>query len=385
MDLIPRIFQCPDDSFFLFGPRGTGKSTFLLNHYPGALYIDLLSPENYRKYLARPEQLTEILSGNPNKKIIVIDEIQKVPELLSVIHQEIEKKSTRQFILTGSSSRKLRRGGSNLLGGRALNKSFHPFMACELKKKFSLEKALKQGTIPLFMTAKSPTETLDGYLTLYLKEEVVAEGMVRKIPDFARFLEVISFSQASQLNMSEVAREAHVHRKVVESYVQILEELLIAFRLPVFRKRAKRAVVSHPKFFYFDCGVYKTIRPKGPLDEPEKIGGVTLETLVASHLRAYCDYRKNEKLSLYYWRTRAGSEVDFILYGERQFLAFKVKNSKRIRSENLRGLKAFLDDFPQAKTIFLYRGEERLKKDGIFCLPVEDFLLNLNPNNTFRI
>ncbi len=374
-----RFFKAPADSFFIFGPRGTGKSTWLTNTYPDAYVIDLLDDEVYRNYIAHPERIKQVVKANPDTKCIVVDEVQKAPTLLDGIHRLIEGDKQLQFILTGSSARKLRQGGVNLLAGRALLTHFHPFMAAELKENFSLETALQNGLIPLVVSANDPVHTLSTYITLYLKEEVKEEGLVRDIGSFARFLEAMSFSHGSVLNLSNIARECQVSRKIVENYLSILEDLLIGYKLPVFAKRAKRAMTAQPKFYLFDAGVYHQLRPKGPLDSPDEVGGMALEGLVLQHLKAWCDYTDSQ-VACYFWRTRGGSEVDFVVYGEHHFHAIEVKNAQQIHPKSLRSLKAFLSDYPSVKATLLYRGSERLMIDGILCRPVEEFLLELEPN-----
>ena len=381
MDNVGRFFKTPPDSFFLFGPRGTGKSTLLKENFPDALFVDLLDPYSYRTYVSHPEQLRVLVEGNPGISRFVIDEIQKAPSLLDVVHQLIEEKSRRpaQFILTGSSSRKLRRAGVNLLAGRVLLKTLHPFLAAELGRRFNLEQSLRLGLLPLVLAAKQPEETLKSYVSLYLREEVQAEGLVRNIGSFARFLEAMSFSHASLLNTSEVARECQVGRKAVEGFVEILEDLLLGFRLKVFTRKAKRRLVQHPKFYYMDAGIFRSLRPKGPLDVPEEISGASLEGLVAQQLRAWIAYGQKDR-ELFFWRTKSGVEVDFIVYGQDTFLAIEVKSSRRAYSKDVRPLKSFLEDYPQAKACLLYGGRDRLLVDGIPCLPCGEFLPRLVPD-----
>ncbi len=375
---VPRFFEAPSTHFFLFGPRGTGKSTWLRQAYPDALWLDLLRPEVHRQYAARPERLRELIAGNPERPVVVIDEVQKAPVLLDVVHDLIERRSGPRFVLTGSSSRKLKREGVDLLAGRALVRSLHPFLAAELGERFDLDRALRLGLVPLVLGSPEPEETLKSYVALYLREEVQMEGLVRRFDSFARFLEAVSFSHASILNVSEVARECQVSRKTVEGYLEILEDLLLAVRIPVFTKRAQRSLSSHPKFFWFDAGAFAAMRPAGPLDRPEEIGGAALEGLVAQHLRAWIDY-SGEDASLSFWRTRSGSEVDFVVYGRGGFWALEVKHSGTIRPGDLRGLKAFREDYPEAELRLLYRGEETREVDGILCLPCEVFLKGLIP------
>ena len=377
MEFIGRFFRVPDRSCFVFGPRGTGKSTWLRERIPDALFVDLLDPSTHRSLSARPERLRELLAGAPGKETVVIDEIQRVPELLTVVHAVMETPSPPRFILTGSSARKLRRGGVDLLGGRAVQRTLHPFMAAELPA-FDLPRALRFGLVPLVVGASDPGEVLAGYASLYLDQEVRAEGLTRNVGSFTRFLEAISFSHGAQLNVSAVARECEVERKVVAGYVGILGDLLLSFRLPVFRKRAKRATVTHDKLYLFDAGVFRSLRPKGPLDRPEEIDGQALEGLVAQHLRAWAAYSSHD-VDLFFWRTRAGAEVDFVVYGETGVQAFEIKNAARVHSTDLRSLRAFRDDYPEAETAALYRGRERLRTNGVWCLPVEEFLRRMVP------
>jgi len=378
VELVSRFFEIPDQSCFLFGPRGTGKSTWLRNRLPDALFLDLLDPALHRSLDARPERLRELLAGSPRTGSVIIHEIQRIPELLTVVHALMEEPSPPRFILTGSSARKLRRGGVDLLGGRAVRRTMHPFMAAELPA-FDLGRALETGLLPLVMAASDPADVLSAYASLYLEQEVRAEGLTRNVGNFARFLEAVSFSHGAQLNVSAVARECEVERKVVAGYVGILEDLLLAFRLPVFRKRAKRATVTQEKIYLFDAGVFRSLRPRGPLDRADEIAGQALEGLVAQHLRAWIAYSRHDA-EVFFWRTRGGTEVDFVVYGEPGLQAFEVKNAMRVHSGDLRPLRAFRKDYPEAETALLYRGRERLRIDGIWCLPVQEFLRGIRPD-----
>lgn len=379
MEMIDRFFRPPNSSYFLFGPRGTGKSVFTQWRYPAALRLDLLEPDVHREYAARPERLRERLAAEPKVRQVVIDEVQRVPELLSVVHALIETRRGLQFILTGSSARKLRRTGVDLMAGRAVLRTLHPLMAAELGRRFSLATALRQGLVPLVFAAAQPGDVLKSYASLYLREEVQMEGLVRNIGAFSRFLEVASFSHGQPVNVSNVARECQVERKTVEGYLEVLEDLLLAFRVPVFTRRAKRELSAHPKLFLFDAGVYRSLRPSGPLDRPEEMEGAALEGLVAQHLRAWIAYRNGGE-SLHFWRTRSGVEVDFVVYGPETLAAIEVKRTARVRPEDLRGLQAFGVDYPQSQRLLLYCGKERLKINDVLCLPVEGFLLALHPD-----
>ncbi|MGH7495372.1 MAG: ATP-binding protein [bacterium] len=376
---IPRFFQAPPQSFFLFGPRGTGKSTFLKHHYPDMLWVDLLKPDVYRTYVARPERIIELVRGNPDKKIIVVDEVQKAPDILSAVHSLIEEKIKKTFVLTGSSARKLKRTGIDLLAGRVLLRTLHPFLLSELPSPPALDDVLQIGLLPIVIAAQNPSEVLKSYVALYVREEVQLEGLVRSLGSFSRFLEAASFSHAFLLNVSNIARESGVERKVVESYIQILEDILLAFKLPIFTKRAQRALASHPKFYFFDTGVFQSLRPKGPLDRPEEIAGAALEGLVAQHLRAWNAYQ-GDRYEISFWRSRGGLEVDFVIYGKDSIIALEVKNTSRVRPEDLRSLTEFCKDYPRSLAVFLYRGKEKLLINDILCMPCETFLQALSPS-----
>ena len=329
--MISRNINLTDASTFLFGPRGTGKTLWLKANYPDAIYIDLLESAVSLRLSAQPGRINEFIPPD-FRGTVIIDEVQKIPELLDEIHKLIETTSI-QFILTGSSPRKLRKMGSNLLAGRALTRNSFPLTAPELKTAFRLEKMLQHGHLPtLYDTTKhlDPDDYLSSYVQTYLKEEIQQEGLTRNIGGFARFLEAASFSQGEVLNISGVAREAGINRKVVEAYFDILEDLLIATRVQVFQKKAKRRLIQHPKFYFFDVGVYRTIRPKGPLDSPEEIEGAALETAVLQELRAWISYNRLD-LCIYYWRTSNGQEVDFVLYGAEGLTALEINRCHVIK------------------------------------------------------
>ncbi|MDD3375252.1 MAG: ATP-binding protein [Candidatus Omnitrophica bacterium] len=370
-----RLIHFPKDkSFFLFGPRGTGKTTWVKAAFPKAIYVDLLEAELFNSLLANPQRLENLISEG-FKDWIIIDEVQRVPELLNEVHRLIEKHKYK-FILTGSNARKIKKEGQNLLAGRALTCYMHPFTVSELDKDFDLGFSLAHGHLPSVYTEKNPKAYLASYVKTYLEEEIRQEGLTRNLAGFARFLEAASFSQGSILNISSVARECFVERKVVENYFSILEDMLMAYRVPVFVKKSKRRMVSHPKFYFFDAGVYRTLRPAGPLDMPEEIEGVSLETLLFQELNAVnTDYGLGYKI--YYWRTADNSEVDFVLYGDKGIRAFEIKRTKRISGGMLKGLKSFLVDYPMSNAYFLYGGSREMRDGKISILPIEDALRRL--------
>ncbi len=361
-------------SFFLFGPRGTGKTTWVQRTFPKAVRIDLLEARLFNDLLADPQRLEGLIPpGGDNA--VVIDEVQKVPALLDEVHRLIEKRRLR-FILTGSSPRKLRRGGVNLLAGRALTCAMHPLAAAEMGADFDLARALRFGLLPAAQMEAEPQRFLESYVRTYLEEEVRQEGVTRNLSAFSRFLEAAGFSQGSVLNVAGVARDCAVERKVVESYFEVLEDLLIACRLPVFSKRSKRRLIAHPKFYFFDAGVFRAVRPSGPLDAPEEAEGPALETLLLQNLAAVND-ALHLGYKIHYWRTSDGMEVDFVLYGKRGLFAFEVKRRGRVDAAAAAGLRSFIADYPMAKAILAYGGERQLRLGKVDAWPVRSLLLSL--------
>jgi predicted AAA+ superfamily ATPase len=356
--MYPRILKKPLEigrSFFLFGPRGTGKTTWLRTHASDAIYFDLLDSGVYTDLLARPERLEEMIVS-PGERWIVIDEVQRVPMLLNEVHRLIESRGFN-FVLTGSSARTLRRGGVNLLAGRALTFHMYPLTAEELGKDFDLESSLSHGHLPSAYSGSSASEYLQSYVATYLREEVLQEGLTRNIGAFSRFVDY-----------SAVARETGIERKTVVNYFTILEDLLLAFTLPVFSKRAKRRLMGHVKFYFFDAGIYRTIRPSGPLDAPEEIRGIALETLCHQELRAVNEYHRLG-YALYYWRTATGAEVDFVLYGPLGLIGIEVKHARRVSKADLSGLRIFGKDYPEARRLLIYMGEREELREGIHIIP----------------
>jgi predicted AAA+ superfamily ATPase len=360
-------------SFFLFGPRGTGKTTWIKKNIPDGVYIDLLNTDDYLALSVKPNRLEDRIPKNFFGWII-IDEVQKVPFLLNEVHRLIEEYKYK-FILTGSSARSLRKKGVNLLAGRAATYHIYPLTVSELKDDFNLERSLQYGHLPSVFN-EDPKIYLPSYINTYLREEVLQEGLTRNLAVFSRFLETASFSQASILNMSAVARDAGINQKVVASYFDILEDLLLGFRLFPFTKRAKRRMVIHPKFFFFDVGVYQTLRPRGPFDLPEEIAGPALETLFLQELRAINDYFQLG-YKIYFWRTSKGEEVDFVVYGPKGIHAFEIKRSDKLNNIDLKNLKIFQKDFPEAKIYLLYGGKHTEYREDITVMPFVQALKNL--------
>ena len=378
MTVFERLIKKPLESrksFFLFGPRGTGKTTWLRHRLPEALFVNLLQSEYYNRLSANPGHLRQLIPPD-HTGWTVIDEVQRIPALLNEVHDLIEARGL-VFVLTGSSARTLRRRGVNLLAGRALTYRMHPLTAVEQQEAFNLRDSVQLGHLPARFSESDPAKYLKDYVQTYLREEVMQESLTRNIGHFSHFLEVASFSQGVTINISAVAREAHIERSVAENYFSILEDLLIAVRLPVFSRKAKRKLISQKKFYFFDAGVFRAIRPVGPLDSDAEIDGPALATLVLQELRAVNDYYEYG-YQIFFWRTRSSLEVDFVLYGPRGLLAIEIKRSTQIQPRDTRALREFKKDYPPAKCFVFYGGPSPVYMDDVTVLPVEHALRNLH-------
>ncbi len=365
--MIARHVTLPRGSCFLLGPRGTGKSTWIRSVLPDALWVDLLKESTFAELAGKADRL-EAMADGLGTTTVVIDEVQKLPALLDEVHRLIETRRFR-FVLTGSSARKLRRSGTNLLAGRARTLTMHPFTASELGRAFDLQHAIRYGLLPTVWAGDDHDEYLRSYVGTYLRQEVQQEALVRNIGSFSRFLEAASFSQAAVLNMQSIAADCGINRKTVENHFDLLEDLLLAVRLPVFRRKAARRLVVHPKFFFFDAGVYRALRPRGPLDTAADIDGAAIETVVLEALRAETANR-GLGYELFYWRLQDGTEVDFVLYGERGLHALEVTRSSTFRERDLAGLRLFCSDYPAAKGHLFYGGTRSYRFGSIEVLPL---------------
>lgn len=367
-----------EESFFLWGPRQTGKTTLLRRSYPEALWIDLLKADEFRRYVARPELLREELeadAGGPGRQI-VIDEIQKVPALLDEVHWLMENRRGRRFALCGSSARKVRRGGANLLGGRARRYELHGITAAELGSEFDLTRLLNHGYLPRIYTADRPRPLLDAYVGDYLKEEVAAEGLVRSLPTFSDFLDVAALSDGEIVNYSNIARECGVSSNTAKGYFGILEDTLLGRWLPAYRKRPKRRVILAPKFYFADVGVVNRLARRGELVPGSEQYGKAFENWVFHELTAFAAYRDFDG-GISYWRLASGIEVDFIL-GDMD-VAIEAKSGRRITDDHLRGLRSVIEDHPRIRRRIVVCGEDkaRITEDGIAILPFRDFVSRL--------
>jgi len=328
--MLRRIIKVPEQSFFLLGPRGTGKSTWLRATFSDAHVIDLLSEETYQRLLANPGQFADELRAVSNGSWVIVDEIQRLPGLLNEVHRFMEERRLN-FVLCGSSARKLKRGGVNLLAGRALLRSMHPFVPEELGEQFDLEEMLRYGSLPIVWDSTAKQETLSAYAQLYLKEEIQAEALVRNLPGFARFLPIAALFHGQTVNVTNIAREAGVARTTVMGYLDILEETLLCFRLPAYEAKLRVRERRLPKWYWCDPGIVRSMKRVTNTLAPEEKGSL-FEGMVAQVLRAYKDYRGMFD-DMYYWApsARSAMEVDFILVRGSGLIAVEAKSGSTFR------------------------------------------------------
>lgn len=337
-------------SCFLFGPRQTGKSSLIRHHFSKYPVYNLLDNETFLRLSYSSKRLREELPAG--KKIVIIDEIQKLPTLLDEVHLMIEEYGVK-FLLTGSSARKLRRGGVNLLGGRALVKYIHPFSYFELKDKFDLVHAVNYGLLPSIYFSSIPEEELKSYIATYLKEEIAHEALTRNVPAFSRFLEVAALCNGKLINYTNISNDAQVARSTVQEYFQILKDTLIAYEVTPWKKSTKRKPISTSKFYFFDTGVCRFLQNRGKLKMGSPEFGEGFESLIFHEIKTYSNYKNHGEVK--YWRSKSGFEVDFIL----QDTAVEVKASKTIGKNDLKGLIALNE-------------EEKLKNYVLVCLETKE-------------
>jgi len=359
-------------TFFLWGPRLTGKSTLLRERYPAAKRYDLLNTDLFIRLQRSPHLLREQLEASPPSGPVLIDEIQKVPALLDEVHWLIENRGLI-FGLCGSSARKVRRGHANLLGGRADRFELHPLIRHELGNEFSLEKALNNGLLPSFYPMESAARAIRSYCADYLKEEIAAEGLVRNLPAFTTFLETASLSDTEQVSYTTIARDCGVSAPAVKGYFELLVDTLMASFLPSYQKRPKRRIVQAPKFYFFDVGVVNHLARRGSLKPGSELYGKAMENWFHHELRAHRAYTEKDH-AISYWRLSTGIEVDFIL-GEME-CAVEVKASANIHSDHLKGLRELKKDQPRVKhrVVACLEKTPRKTDDGILILPYAQFL-----------
>ena len=372
--IFDRLFLSPEGSYFLFGPRGCGKSTWLRVLHADAHWIDLLDEGRYQRYLADPALFSAELEALDDGGRVVVDEVQRLPNLLNFVHQKIEAKGLR-FALSGSSARKLRKAGVNLLAGRAVLRRLHPYLPEELGDSFDLQEALDTGLLPIVRASPDPRDTLSSYAELYLKEEIQAEALTRNLAGFARFLPIAALFHSQALNVSSLARDAGVARTTVQGYLQILEDTHFGFQLPAFEARLRVREKRQAKLYWVDPGIVRVLSGRLDAHDPQTMGAI-FEGWIAQCLRAYDDYNGLYDQIGYWSPAEARStEVDFLLRRGDRFVAIEVKASRRWRPEMMTGLKAIAGLSGLERRIVVYLGDEKLVPErGIEVLPVMTFL-----------
>lgn len=361
-----------DSSIFLFGARQTGKSTILRQQFPQSIYIDLLDNNVKERYRRRPSLLYEALIEKAEGTLVIIDEIPEVPELLNEVHRLIVEKGL-VFILCGSSARKLKRKGHNTLGGRAFPVYLYPFVSAEIPD-FDIDRAVTYGMIPPHYLAKNPARLLAGYIDIYLKEEIKEEALVRNLDAFHRFLEVAALTDGEIVNNNNIAQDCGVHATTVNAYFDILEDTLMGYRLPAFRKVMKRRLMQAPKFYYFDIGVVNHLLHRKELVRGTPEYGHAFEHLVIQELYAWLHYTHSDE-TLSYWRTYTGLEVDAVIGDAR--VAIEIKSVEDVMTKHLKGLKAFGEEHPQSRKIIVSLDRINRRIGDIECIYVLDFFKEL--------
>lgn len=384
--MIKRSINLPsklNDSFFLWGPRQTGKTTVLKEIYPEAIWIDLLKADEYARYLKNPEFLRTELIGDKKNQTVIIDEIQKVPALLDEVHWLIVHTNTH-FGLCGSSARKLKRGHANLLGGRAIRYELFGFTAKELGDQFDINTILNRGYLPKHYMSTNFHALQRSYIANYLKEEILAEGLIRNLPAFSNFLDVASLSDSEIVNYTNISRDCGVSNNTVKEYFQILEDTLLARWLPAYSRKPKRRVISAAKFYFSDVGIVNFLAKRGDVIQGSSLFGKAFENYIFHELSAYNHYSE-KYFDLSYWRLTTGVEVDFIINDME--IAIEAKASTKITLDHLKGLHNLKLDHPKIKhrIIVCLESKERITSDGVLILPVKKFLKRLWNNMDFNI
>ena len=373
----PRLLQAPGQSFFLFGMRGVGKSTWSRQAFPDAQRFDLLDEGMYQSYLRDPRLFGRELLRMPAERTVVVDEVQRLPALLNEVHRFIESRGLR-FVLLGSSARKLKQAGTNLLAGRALRRIMYPLLPQELGSDFDLAEVLRFGSLPVIWQSPAKAESLEAYGQLYLKEEIQAEALVRNLPGFARFLPIAALFHAQVLSVAGLARDAGVARTTVSGYLEILADTYLAWLLPAYEGKLRVKERKHPKLYWVDPGVVRAVKQEfHPPGEFER--GALLEGWIGLVLKAYGEAGSGLGLrhdGLFYWApTEGGTEVDFLIQRGKEFTAIEVKAKERLDAGDLKGLKAIAELKGIRRRLVVFLGERPFStEDGIEALPIRSFL-----------
>lgn len=369
-----------EESFFLWGPRQTGKTTLIEERFKGSFYIDLLDSSVFMKYQLNPsllyEEINALLANSRNRPLwCVIDEVQKTPQILDEVHRLMKNPNIR-FVLCGSSARKLRRTHANLLGGRALRFELYGLLSNEIGKEFDLSRMLNHGYLPKIYMSHHPQKLQQAYILNYLKEEIIEERVIRKLPSFSRFLEMAALGDAEQVSYASMARDCQVSETTIAGYFEILTDTLIGHFLPAYVKRPKRRIIHAPKFYFFDVGIVNYLSKRGIIQIGSPLFGKAFENWLFHELKAYVHY-KDKSQELMYWKLSSGTEVDFVI-GDMS-LAIEVKAREDIHSDHLKGLREIIKDYPDIKSRMVVCLAKRARKteDGIWILPYQEFLEKL--------
>jgi len=360
----------PGESMFLWGPRQTGKTSLLRETYPASIWYDLLKTDRYIRLHTHPQLLREELLAVSTPQIVVIDEVQKVPAILDEVHWLIEN-TRHRFVLCGSSARKVKRGHANLLGGRAVRHELFGLVSKELREEFDVVRMVNQGYIPRHYLSGHPHQLIRSYVQDYLKEEIAAEGMVRRLPAFADFLSAASLSDTELVNFTTIARDCGVSGPSVKGYFEILEDTLLGSFLPAYTKRPKRRVIQSPKFYFSDVGIVNHLAKRGVMQPATELFGKAFENWVHHELKAYQSYSGRYE-DIHYWRLASGIEVDFIV-GDME-CAIEAKGATRPNPDHLRGLREIaLDHKVRRRILVSMEDRARRTEDGIDVLPAKTF------------
>lgn len=366
-----RIFDIEnrlDEGMFLFGCRQTGKSTLLRERFPDAVYIDLLDPDTRKRFTRRNMEFYELAAKYPPGTLVIVDEIQKIPELLDIVHKLMAEKGLR-FIMSGSSARKIKRAGVNRLGGRANEEHLYPLVYAEIPD-YDLDRAIQNGTIPRHYDVLDARNRLKGYVNLYLKEEIEEEALVQNIDIFERFLEVAAITNTEILNYNNIASDCSVSVNTVKAYFKILYDTLLGFEVKPYRKVVKRKLLQSPKFYYFDAGVPNYLLHRFHLQPETPEYGHAFENLVMQEIRAYLGYSDSEE-ELTYWHTYNNDEVDAVIGDGR--IAIEIKSSDHIEAKHKKGLQKFAEEHPETKQIIVSRDHITRRSGEVDLYYVTDF------------
>jgi len=369
---ILKLEESAQDSLFLWGARQTGKSTLLKTLFPNARRYDLLQSEEFERLFRNPELLREELKDADPNNLVIIDEVQKIPQLLNEVHWLISNRNIR-FVLCGSSARKLIRCGANLLGGRALRTVMYPLVSAEIPN-FDLYKAIQNGMLPRHYTIQNPQRRLQAYIGDYLNEEIRAEALSRNLLSFTRFMEIAAQCSGEMIVYKNIAQDCGVSANTVKEYFNILEQTMIGYLVSGFTATSKRRAVAAPKFYYFDVGIVNYLLKRDTITQGTEAFGHAFEHLIIQELIAYLGYTFSaEKLT--YWRTSGGYEVDCIIGNGR--VAIEMKSCNEVKSRHTKGLKAFQEDFPQARLIVVSLDKYKRAMGDVEIFPVIEFLSEL--------